>query len=159
MGLGMFGAAVLALTAGSLGTAPAAATAQTLAGPTYRIVNEATGAWVKNFPAPGAEATTTPLVLDDGFASIYERWFIARGESGFTIENQGSQHRAIKQDDAVVGSRVVNDQNWQIESAGNATFTIGAPDSDTVWTAKDDRVKLEPANGSGEQRWAVQPIN
>ncbi|MDN3248572.1 hypothetical protein J2S54_006838 [Streptomyces sp. DSM 42143] len=160
--LSTLGAGALMVTAGLAGSAPAAADApRAAAGPQFRITSQETGAWAKNFPAPGEQATSL-VVLDDQFASIFERWTIRPHEGQYTIQNAATGHWATAEKNGqVVGSSELNGTNadWRIERAGAEGFTIGRAGDDLVWTASEDHIELKPADGSNAQRWSFLAVN
>lgn len=158
--LSTLGAAALVVTAGLSGNAPAAAEVpRAAAGPQYRVVSQETGAWAKNFPTPGR--STSQVLLDEQFASIFERWSISPYEGQFTIQNAGTGHWATAENGQVVGSSELNgaDAVWTIERAGSGSFTIARAGEDLVWTASEDHIELKPADGSDAQRWSFSPAD
>jgi hypothetical protein len=133
----------------------------------YRIVNAETDGWAKNFP-PGAGRPpfNTMAIIDNEFASIYERWEIEQFEEGFSIRNVGTGFWLTARDGEVFGSSEFDqsDSKWYVESAGNGLFTIKVPNQDTVMTALHKKagypisIFLEPADGGFAQKWRFEHL-
>src|ERR1700744_317056 len=102
----------------------------------YRIYNG--NSWAKNFP-PGAGRPPffTGVIVDDNFASVYERWTIEPFEDGFRIANSGTRFWLTARDEEVDGSSEFDaaSSKWYIEPAGDGKFKIKTPNKDLVITA------------------------
>ncbi|KAF9900799.1 hypothetical protein EC991_006885 [Linnemannia zychae] len=133
----------------------------------FRLVNAESEGWAKNFP-PGAGRPPfeTSVIIDDNFASIYERWAIDHFEEGYRIRNIGTGFWLTSRDEEVVGSSEFNpeDSKWYIERAGNEEYTIKLPNKDLVMTAhrgKRDEpitITLRPSEGENTQKWRLERL-
>jgi hypothetical protein len=105
-------------------------------------------------------------IIDDGFASVYERWEIEPFEEGFRIRNVGTGFWLTARDGEVFGSSEFDqsDSKWYIERAGDGVFTIKVPNQDTVMTALRKKagypisIFLEPADGGDTQKWRLERL-
>lgn len=135
--------------------------------PQYRLVNADSEGWAKNFP-PGAGRPpfNTGTIIDDGFASIYERWSIERFEEGFRIRNEGTGFWLTAREGEVVGSSEFDekDSKWYVETAGDGKYIIKVPYQDLVMTVLRKKadyplsIFLEAADGSNVQRWTFERL-
>lgn len=131
----------------------------------YRIYNG--NSWAKNFPAGGGRPPFfTGVIVDDIFASVYERWTVERFEEGFRIANSGTGFWLTARNKEVDGSSDFDSASskWYIEPAGNGKFKILAPNKNLVITALRARpdypvtLFLQPADGSDAQLWSFERI-
>ncbi|WP_225102506.1 hypothetical protein [Streptomyces sp. CoH27] len=155
-------AAAVVLAAGLAGSAPAQASSARAAGPSFRLVDEGTGDWAKNFPPGGTRPPfATGIVLDQGFASIYERWNVTRYEDGYAIRDVGTGFWATDRGGQVLGTSEFDPGTsvWSVERAGGGVFIIKKPGQDLVWTEVDNHVELKPADGSPAQHWRFEPVD
>ncbi|KAG0062835.1 hypothetical protein BGZ90_002923 [Linnemannia elongata] len=131
----------------------------------YRISND--NSWAKNFPAGGGRPPFfTSVIVDDGFASIYERWTIEPFEEGYRIQNSGTGFFLTARSGEAQGSSEFDpkDSKWYIERAGDGKYKILVPNQDLVVTAR--RLKadypitlfLEYAEGTSAQLWTFERI-
>ncbi|KAF8982414.1 hypothetical protein BGZ46_001307 [Entomortierella lignicola] len=132
---------------------------------TYRLIN--VDSWAKNFPPPGGRPPFfTDVVVDDGFASVYERWTVDRFEEGYSIRNQGTGFWLTARDREVDGASEFQSASskWYVEPSGDGKFKISAPNEDLVITARRRQpdypvtLFLEPADGSDAQLWRFEPL-
>ncbi|MBX7554198.1 hypothetical protein ABZX95_40365 [Streptomyces sp. NPDC004232] len=155
-------AAAVVLAAGLAGSAPAQASSARADGPSYRLVDEGTGDWAKNFPPSGQRPPfATSVVLDKYFASIYERWNVQRFEDGYSIQDAGTGFWATHREGQVLGTSEFDPGNsvWSIQPAGPGVFTIGKRGQDLLWTEVDHHVELKPADGSPAQLWKFERLD
>ncbi|KAF8926928.1 hypothetical protein BGZ52_005044, partial [Haplosporangium bisporale] len=132
----------------------------------YRINNG--DSWAKNFP-PGAGRPPflTEVIVDNGFASVYERWTVEPFEEGFRIANSGTGFWLTAHNEEVYGSSDFDpaSSKWYIERAGDGKFKILRPNKDLVITALRARpdnpvtLFLQSANGSDDQLWSFERIS
>lgn len=135
----------------------------------FRLINVETSGWAKNFPGVGRPPLETSVIIDDGFASIYERWTVEPYDEGFTIRNIGTGFWLTSrgEDEEVVGSSEFNREGskWYIEKAGDGEFVIKLPNKDLVMTAhrgKRDEpltIALRPSEGENIQKWRFERLD
>ncbi|KAF9922639.1 hypothetical protein FBU30_007248 [Linnemannia zychae] len=131
----------------------------------YRLLNQ--NNWAKNFPPGGSRPPFfTSVIVDDAFASVYERWVIERFEEGYTIKNLGTGFYLTARNGEAYGSSEFDSTNskWYIESLGQGFFRISVPNQDLLVTAlrKNSQypisLYLESADGSPEQKWSFERL-
>ncbi|OAQ25908.1 hypothetical protein K457DRAFT_140856 [Linnemannia elongata AG-77] len=131
----------------------------------YRISND--NSWAKHFPPGGGQPPFFSSVLvDDNFASIYERWTIERFEDGFRFQNSGTGFFLTARSGEAQGSSEFDPETskWYIEGAGDGKFKILAPGQDLVVTARRLKAEypitlfLQPAEGSSAQLWSFERL-
>ncbi|KAF9278060.1 hypothetical protein BGZ88_000820 [Linnemannia elongata] len=131
----------------------------------FRISND--DSWAKNFPAGGGRPPFfTSVIVDDGFASIYERWAIERFEEGYRIQNIGTGYFLTAHNGEAQGSSEFDPETskWYIQSAGDGKFKILVPGQDLVVTAHRPKAEypislfLQSAEGSSAQLWTLERI-
>ncbi|KAF9273985.1 hypothetical protein BGZ68_001011 [Mortierella alpina] len=130
----------------------------------FKLVN-GNGGWAKNFP-PGAGRPPffTLVDVDNGFASIYERWNIERFEDGYQIRNEGTGFWLTAHGKEVGGSSELDEgqSTWYIQPAGNGKYKILVRNEDLVVTARQTQpgypvtLILKPSDGSESQLWSFE---
>ncbi|MFC9932280.1 hypothetical protein [Streptomyces sp. NPDC127190] len=155
-------AAAVVLAAGLAGSAPAQASSARAASLSFRLIDAGTGDWAKNFP-PGEQRPpfATGVVLDQDFASVYEKWNVTRYEDGYAIQDVGTGFYATDRGGEVLGTSEFDPGTsvWSVEPAGGGLYTIKKRGQDSVWTEVDNHVELKPADGSSTQRWAFERVD
>lgn len=135
----------------------------------FRLVNgDESSGWAKNFPPGGGRPPfATGVIVDDSFASIYERWNFERFEEGFRIRNAGTGFWLTARDGEAVGYSEFDEKasKWYIERAGDGLYSIKRPSEDLVMTAyrrKSDgpiTISLQPAEGADVQKWRLERVD
>ncbi|KAG0051160.1 hypothetical protein BGZ89_003636, partial [Linnemannia elongata] len=132
----------------------------------FRIYND--DSWAKNFPAGGGRPPFfTGVIVDDQFASIYERWEIERFEDGFRVQNIGTGYFLTAHNGEAQGSSEFDPETskWYIERAGDGKYKILVPGQDLVVTAHRPKAEypislfLQSAEGSSAQLWTFEPLH
>ncbi|TYK43184.1 RICIN domain-containing protein [Actinomadura decatromicini] len=122
---------------------------------TYRIVNADEGESAKNFPGINPSAPT-PIIVDRSHAGDHEVWRITGTGNVFTIDNVGSDNRAVVRDGRLVGLHE-GSTTWAIRRVAEGRYVIELPGRNLVWTQDEDRAVLEPAGAEHGQLWEIVP--
>lgn len=131
----------------------------------YRLINVETEGWAKNFPPGGSRPPfSTGVIVDDNFASIYERWAVEHYEEGFRIRNVGTGFWLTARHGEAVGYSEFDEEasKWYIEGAGGDSLSIKRPNEDVVMTADHNKqtgqvlIALQPADGADAQKWRLE---
>jgi len=103
-------------------------------------------------------------ILDRRFYD--EAWEVVPVEGGYTIRQPGNRpdtYGLVRKDDgAIFASARSKPQTWAVNKAGDNLFTIGSVNEDRLFTQYKDAfpsVILQPADGSGAQRWKFTRID
>ncbi|KAJ5143698.1 uncharacterized protein N7515_002485 [Penicillium bovifimosum] len=115
----------------------------------YRITAVESDTWLKTFPGEGA-----PLVLDNNFASLYERWTITPQDGGYVMKNEGT-NTFISCDEESCKS-AANPTVFNVQQQ-DFTHIVLNPSTGLVWTASGGRIIPAENNGSPEQRFTITP--
>ncbi|KAF7720757.1 hypothetical protein EC973_006156 [Apophysomyces ossiformis] len=131
----------------------------------FRIVNGGGLGWLKNFPPGGSRPPfVTGVIVDNNYASVYERWTVDPFEEGYIIRNVGTGFTLWAKGEEVYGSSA-DKQKFYIERHDGGQFTISIPDEDSLLTPGKQgpdypyTLFLKPADGSPEQTWSFEPQN
>ncbi|MEU9888542.1 hypothetical protein [Sphaerisporangium sp. NPDC051011] len=165
-------AVVLLFTSWAMIGLAGTATADGAQGPTdepgvYRILNLESGTSLRTY-TPGRPIFVASTREHPG---PFELWEITRTQGGFTIKNVGlsgrgpasyaSARQTGEGEPVIAGGEPMT---WSIESAGDDTYVIKAPNEDLLWNAEPPviprgDVRLRGADGSETQRWRFEPVN
>ena len=108
-------------------------------------ITATSGDWLKTFPT--SDNTPSVVLLDDHFASVYERWAIEGSGERYTVRNIGTGHYISCSGESCVATK--EPMAFSISSAGDGFYFVTDEVKGFTWSKAGDHLgfsEFDPNN-------------